>query len=266
MKLNMTHIGDDALLAYVDGQLDAAERKIIETHLATHPEDAAKVAEWQQQSGAIEALFSPVANEPVPARLDPHTIAKAGRPANDNFWRMAAAAMVLLAFGSGLGWYARDFGATRSNVSQTMISAAVIAHELFAVQPAHAVEVRGDDVEHLTAWLSTTLDRRLAMPDLSAKGYTLLGGRILPATPHPAAQVMYAAANGERVTLYLTPRAEIHPDENRFAEVDGLDALYWANDAVTCTIVGDLSRAEMEDIASEVFKALNWKKQPYRRS
>jgi anti-sigma factor RsiW len=46
--------------------------------------------------------------------------------------------------------------------------------------------------------------------------------------------------------------------------VDGLDALYWANSQVTCTIVGDLTRSEMEEIAAAVFAALGWQTNDYQ--
>lgn len=261
MSQQKTHISDDMLLAYVDGQLDATAREIVDLHLATHPGDAFRIAEWQNQSEALKALFPSTETEPTPRRLNPHIIATPLRAANHNSWRMAAAAIVLLAFGTTIGWVARDFNTP--STSTKLVTAAVNAHELFSAQKTHAVEVPVEQSSHLTAWLSKTLDRRLEMPDLSTKGYTLLGGRILPASPDPAAQVMYASADGKRISLYLTPRNSTDPSANLFAEVDGLDALYWANDAVTCTIVGDLTRAEMEDIASEVFKALNWQKQPY---
>lgn len=262
MKLDMTKIGDNELLAYVDGQLTASQQAQVEAWLADHPQKAAEVAEWQAQSEAINKLYDHAAKEPIPPRLDPHAIAARTRPANDNnLWRMAAAAVVILAIGTGIGWFGRGFEARPS--ADGFITAAIAAHELFSVQKAHAVEVPGEQTGHLTAWLSDTLDRRLAMPDLSAKGYTLLGGRILPTASNPAAQIMYETPQGKRVSLYLTPRSSNDPDANHYVEIANLDALYWASDAVTCTIVGDLARAEMEDIASEVFKALSWRDARY---
>ena len=37
-------VGEDVLNAYVDGELSAERRSAVETWLAAHPEDAAKVA------------------------------------------------------------------------------------------------------------------------------------------------------------------------------------------------------------------------------
>lgn len=268
MTLNIAKIGEADLLAYVDGQLSPTDHETVERYLAQNPAKAAEIAEWQQQSEAIGALFDHVANEPVPKRLNPHTIAqtraKTPRAANDNFWRMAAAAMILLAFGSTLGWYGRDAITQQASAPDMLITAAFNAHELFAGQQVHPVEVSADDRLHLASWLSNNLDRRLIVPASLPNGFELVGGRLLPTDSNPAAQLMYEAGPDRRVTLYLTPKTEAEPKQNQFAALDNLDALYWANDALTCTIVGNLTRVEMEEIASEVFKALNWQDEDYR--
>ena len=39
-------------------------------------------------------------------------------------------------------------------------------------------------------WLSRRLGRQLTAPDLAAQGFDLIGGRLLPASTGPAAQLM----------------------------------------------------------------------------
>lgn len=256
MSLNIEKIGEAELMAYVDGQLSDADQAIVESYLANHPEKAALVEEWQLQSTAISALFDPVESEPIPDRLNPHKIAATPKAANTNIWRMAAAAVVLLALGSTFGWVGRDLTLTSVSAPQTLIMAATDAHELFVRQAAHPVEVDGSRSAHLSSWLSANLDRSLTMPDLTAKGFELVGGRLLPGTNGAAAQLMYESDRG-RITLYLTPKTDAEPKANQFANVAGLSAFYWANDAVTCTIVGDFAETEIKAIAEDVFKALS---------
>ena len=47
------------------------------------------------------------------------------------------------------------------------------------------------------------LDKPLKVPDLSAQGYALVGGRLLPGSEGARAQFMFERAGGERVTLYI---------------------------------------------------------------
>ena len=54
-------ITEDELHAYVDGELPADRRGAVEGWLASHPEDAARVAAWRAQAEAIRARYGAVA-------------------------------------------------------------------------------------------------------------------------------------------------------------------------------------------------------------
>lgn len=258
MNTGNHHITEDDLHAYVDGVLDNARRKNVEAHLAAHPDAAAEVAAWQRQNEAMTALFAPVDKEPVPARLSVSAVVRDIRRGRLALVRMAAAAVFIFAIGIGSGFMLRGPDPAVLAPDERLIAAAVDAHQLFTVQKRHPVEVAASEEAHLTTWLSNTLDRRLVMPDLSSGGLSLIGGRLLPSGASAAAQVMYQTASGERVTLYITPRAPGEPETTRHETIGSLAALYWATPAITCTIVGNLPRAEMETIASLVYGALGY--------
>src|SRR5262245_32218797 len=99
--------------AYVDGELPAERRAAVEAWLATHPEDAAQVAEWRAQADAIRAHYGATASQPVPARFDLDKLARSNRS-----WRALAAAAVVAAFlvGGAVGWMAH--GASAAAPSQ----------------------------------------------------------------------------------------------------------------------------------------------------
>src|SRR5262249_61308704 len=63
-------VTEEELHAYVDGEIAADRRGAVEAWLASHPEDAARVAQWRAQAEAIRARFGALASEPVPARFD----------------------------------------------------------------------------------------------------------------------------------------------------------------------------------------------------
>ena len=64
-----------------------------------------ELAEWDRQDAALRALYAPVADEPVPARLTAQVTAAKGaeRPSSPWVWRIAAA-LALLALGFMGGW------------------------------------------------------------------------------------------------------------------------------------------------------------------
>jgi len=256
MSTQSQPISENDLLAFVDGQLDPARHDAVAAYLAENPDKAAEVATWQAQNEAIQALYAPVAGEPVPPDLSVHAIDRSLRNRRASTWRLAAAAVVLLSIGAGLG-YGLRFGAdTAPPPTDRLIAAAVDAHELFVIQRRHPVEVVASDAPHLTTWLSNSLRRPLVAPDLSNLGYALVGGRLLPGNTGPAAQIMYETADGDRVTLYITPRLPGDQGTDKLTVADGLSALYWATDTITCTIVGTLAPDQMQQIAATVFPAL----------
>jgi anti-sigma factor RsiW len=248
----MSQITRDQLMAYADGQLPQAERDAVDAYLAANPEAAAELALLQRQNDAIRTLFGPAGAESVPP------------------WSWAAAAVVLLGLGLGMGWSARPLFEA-SPASDTLIADAVNAHTVYVAENRHAVEVGSDDSEHLSTWLSNRLDTPLGMPDLTAQGFTLVGGRLLPGEPDAggrAAQLMYEDSAQQRVTIYVTAALPDGKPAYQFASYDGAEAFYWANARITCTVVGTLPTDQMKAVAGAIYSQLTegdvGSSQPYR--
>ena len=254
-------ISDADLHAYVDGQLTAARAAEVEAWLEANPEAMAEIANWTQQNEALATLFAPVAAEPVPPHLNVRELARRPRGPALGWPQLAAAAIVLIALGGAIGWATRDN--LRPDASQTLIASAVTAHSLFVKENRHAVEVDASERDHLISWLSNRIERPISTPDLALEGFTLVGGRLLPSSDDvnagPAAQLMYENAAAERVTVYITAAVRGEEDAYQFANRDNLDAFFWGNDQITCTVVGDLPEAEMKTVARKVYQQLSWR-------
>jgi anti-sigma factor RsiW len=255
-------IGEDALLAYADGKLEGEQLRAVEAYLSAHPDKAAEVANWQRQNEALHALFDGAAKEPVPSRLSPHRIAHKVQQQAGLRWRMAAAAAVLIVLGGAIGWFGRDYTWPSATPMDRLMEAAVTAHTLYVKEKTHAVEVAAD-APNLMSWLSNRIATPIDAPDLTAEGYTFVGGRLLPPAspdaPGPAAQLMYENASAQRVTLYITAAL---PDKKEVWELEnynGVEAYYWANELVTCTVVGDLAEADLRTVGKKVFQQLTWR-------
>jgi anti-sigma factor RsiW len=249
------------LLAYVDGKLPPADYDAVEAYLAANPAKAAEVAHWQRQNDALHALFDPAGLEPVPAALKPAEIARGSRAANANFrWTQVAAAMVLVVLGGAIGWIGRDVVTPTEAASDVLIQSAVTAHSLYVKENRHAVEVDAADRDHLVSWLSNRVTQPINPPDLAAEGFTFVGGRLLPPTQYgktgPAAQLMYENAASQRVTVYITSALPDRKDAYEFTTRGPHDAFYWANDKITCTVVGELPDEAMQAVATKVYQQL----------
>jgi len=79
--------------------LPEARRAEVEAYLASHPEDAERVAAYRRQNEALRAQFGPIADETVPERLQAvHT--RRAQP-----WLRYAAVVAWMTLGGVIGWH-----------------------------------------------------------------------------------------------------------------------------------------------------------------
>ena len=254
MRNNDLSVTDEELHAYVDGELPADRRAAVEAWLATHADDAGRVAAWRLQADAIRARYADVAEQPIPAKLQLDGMSHASRS-----WKLAAGAAVVAAFilGGVAGWMARDTDGDVPSAFERLTAQALNAHKVYAVEVRHPVEVAAADAEHLQQWLSKRVGYPLRAPNLEAQGLHLLGGRLLPTpTGAAAAFFMYENASGERFTLYCartkTPNTAMH--YNAAAEKAG--AIYWVDSNIAYVVSGASERKQLWQVARAAYEQI----------
>jgi anti-sigma factor RsiW len=198
----------------------------------------------------------------APTALTPHTVAREIATSREQRVRNIAAALILVFLGAGIGWFGRDYLPPAEAAQDRLIDAAVLAHELYVKEKTHAVEVAAG-APNLMTWLSNRIATPIDAPNLTEQGFTFVGGRLLPGDPYglptPAAQLMYENASAQRVTLYITAALPDKKEVWSFKSVGSVEAYYWANDRVTCTVVGDLSEKELRMLGKKIFEQLTWR-------
>lgn len=248
-------IGDDDLVAWVDGRLDGARRDDVSIYLAAHPEIAARLEAEARDRDALRAALRAKFEEPIPARLRVANVAAAQRLRHRARVQALAAAFAAFVIGAGSGWFAaRDAAPPAMPPAAVAIAAdAANAHRTFVVEVAHPVEVAASERDHLMHWLSKRLGRPLAAPDLSAYGFRLMGGRLLPGGAGAAAQLMYEDAAHRRLTLYVEV-AEGGETAFRFARA-GADATFaWVDRGFGFAVTAETTREALLPIAETVYR------------
>ncbi|HPU52443.1 MAG TPA: anti-sigma factor [Burkholderiaceae bacterium] len=214
---------------------------------------------------------SPVAAERISAALGhaavgPAAVGPVNRSAgaaNRGRWQLAAAVVLAAAIGFAAGWGGRERTLLADNGSKTtegisLRRAAAVAHVAYAPEVRHPVEVAASDQAHLVAWLSKRLGTRLRVPDLSAQGYSLVGGRLLPdATGAVAAQFMFERSQGTRLTLFVRRDVQGNDTAFRFAQDGSLSTFYWIDRGYGYALSGDQPRESMLTLADSVYRQLN---------
>lgn len=228
------------------------------------------LSDWDAQRAALRQLHREVLDEPIPPAL----LAAAGQ-ADRRFARQARwtrwgglAAMVLIAFGAGwlsnVQWTSADGPRQlgRAPVAREFVHAASVAHAVYAPEKRHPVEVAAAEEQHLVQWLSRRLDKPLKTPDLSAEGYTLVGGRLLPGDTGARAQFMFEDRAGQRVTLYLgelkMPAESTQAGESafRFSSDGPVPSFYWVDRGFGYALAGKLPRDALLRLATLVYRQL----------
>ncbi len=236
--------------ALVMGTLDDATAARVEAYLNENP-DAADAIDtvFDEDSAIIEAIPTP----------SPIVVSAPPAPANTNRapWGAIAASVVMLSLGLSGGWYARQSTETTPEVFAALVTEAVQAHSIYSVDPHRAVELSDEEV--LVRWLSNRVGAQLSAPDLTAHGFTMIGGRLLSVTEGPAAQFMYEDEQGRRITLFAVRPAKPSTvmASFEFEEIDGENSFRWEDETLRYAVIGDLEREDLSKIASAVYQHLS---------
>ena len=139
------HVSEEELNAYVDNELPADRRSIVEAWLATHPDEAARVAAWRKQAKLLCQRYGHLEYETPPARFD------LDRLARRRYGGLAAIAATIAAFllGAAAGWTVHGLEIQKPSDLARFTTDALVAYRLYTVEVRHPVEVPGEERPHL---------------------------------------------------------------------------------------------------------------------
>lgn len=246
-------ITEEDLHGYVDRILDPARAEEVAAYLDGHPDVAARIDGYTQQRSQLRAALAPIAEEPLPPELDlARIIARQGRPRQTAGWSFAAAAVVLLCLGGAGGWSLRGLGAAPAEGVAALAQEASDSYAVYAPDRVRPVEIRADDRAELVSWATRHLGRAVAIPDLAASGFRLMGGRVV-ATPHGAAAMfMYDNDRGTRLVMLARPMA-VDQNAPMAPHARGpVNGFSWAANGLGYSLVGPAAPDLLHPIADEV--------------
>lgn len=251
---------ENDLHAYVDDQLAAERSAQIERWLADSAADAERVQAWQRHKAALHSAYDDTLNAPIPERL--RRIAAPRR--NAWSWRMAAA-LACFSIGGLTGFFLRSAPSDSvvgpyptSLPASRFAHNAAVAHAVYSPEVRHPVEVAADQETHLVQWLSKRLGTPLKVPQLTAQGFDLIGGRLLPGDQGAAAQFMYQDASGRRLTLYVrTDAADNGGTAFRFAREEKISIFYWLDGQLGYALSAEMPREQLLQLAEATYRQLS---------
>jgi len=248
----MDRLPDTEINAYVDGELDMQGLAEVETWLADHPEDAARVHAYKLQKLHFHQLYDLPKNAPLPQGLREVLAANSMRRWLPG-WRQLAAGIMLLVVGGIGGWYGDNLLRTPQRIAgQGFVQRALNNYAVFAYDAARPVEIGTNDDGEYLAWLSERVGKPLRTPDLAGAGFTLIGGRLVSDQGTPAALFMYEDNKNQRLTLYVRPASGGVNTKVQRNTVHDMTALYWSDRTLDYAVAGEIPLQELRRIAEMV--------------
>lgn len=241
----------EELSAYLDGELDETRRAAVEAHLRDCPEDAARIADYRHHDMLLRAAF----HELAPARL-PESLDHALRARRRVRLRaaLAAAAVLVVAVLSGAWWLSR--GEHLDPALATLARNATTAYQLYTLPSSSSSSPPpGQPAADLGQWLSIRVGRHVWVPDLSRFGYHLVAARLLPGSPHPAAQLIFADTAGHRISCYFAAHDGAGETALHYREVHGVRTFFKFDDGLGYAVSGEIDRSALHTLAQTAYQA-----------
>lgn len=254
-------ITDLDLMAFADGQLDAARRATVEAHLATAPEDAAMVEAIMAQNEALRRTLLPIAREPVPERLKA-VLERERRPVLRPL--AESAAVLALVAASGLaGWW---LGQGRTDVAAAPpaflagLTGSVASAPIGETATVAETMVADEVIETAPAWFSDRVTLELAAPSLGDSFSRPELQRLVEIEGRPTVRFELAGPEGRQLALYLQTRQPMAPAAPRLVEPDAAahtaPTAYWQDGPLVWALTGEAEGAELVALAERIAMAI----------
>jgi len=280
---------DETLVAYLDGELDNAERQHVEAWLAADTGARDQLAGLAQAADLVRNAYADIVNEPVPERLIAaargETGGAAAAPAHEaeilvlqrpqrriampipvGRWGIgiaAAAGLFGLVLGSAGSYLATALLNSGNPAAEEQRLAAAAANTTWldnaagyyklAVSAGDSMLIdvpAGGDTNEVLQKASLPQTR---LPDLKPWGLNFRGARLVVVEGKPAAQLVYVTDNKAIGPLTLVIGASKQPDiQPTFDNRQDVNLLYWRRQGRAYALVGQTDIGYLWGIANDV--------------
>src|SRR6266852_2238580 len=240
--------GELQMYAYCDGELDPASAIEFERRLAEDESLNARHNRLLSLRRAVRLLpkyeLPPGLQAHIQAALDADHPGQANRPVQVgrprqrswSFQALAAAAVFGAVISSSV-MLTMDRYDLHENAAREVVAGHI--RSLLAPQP---FDVASSDRHTVKPWFTSRLPESPQVPDLAARGFVLVGGRVDVVGHDPVATIVYRHAK-HTVSLTTLPRGQSVSDQ----AIAGYNVRSWSDAEFTYIAVSDISS---EDLAS----------------
>jgi anti-sigma factor RsiW len=228
------------LTAYCDGELDPVAAAEFERRLATDESLRARYSRLMSLREAVRSL--PLVDVPSDLQARIQARLNAERANNVTVLRRRSWSFQALAASA-------VFGAVISGsvmltmeryAQQEAVAGEVVAGHIRGLLASEPFDVASSDRHTVKPWFTARLPESPQVPDLSAQGFVLLGGRVDVIGRNPAATIIYKHA-AHTISLTTLRRGQSISEQT----IAGYNVLSWSDPNFTYVAVSDLPGADL---------------------
>jgi anti-sigma factor RsiW len=236
------------LHALIDGELDAGHAREVEDHIAGCAACAAELAAWREISKAVAGAdlrytAPPALRRRIEAAL-PQTRAPNRRAVLRGF-AMGSAVSAIAATGLVAIVLRGD--------DEARITSEIVSAHLRSLQAGHLTDVVSTDQHTVKPWFNGRLDVAPPVIDLTAQGFTLIGGRLDYVDARPVGAIIYRRRL-HVINLFVAQTASTETRAARTETFQGFNIRRWSGGGLNYWAVSDLAADELAEF-SEKFEA-----------
>ncbi len=142
----------------------------------------------------------------------------------------------------------------RNDQEQTVANEVVSAH-IRSLQAGHLVDVETSDQHTVKPWFNGKLDVAPPVIDLTAQGFTLLGGRLDYIDGEPVASVVYQRRK-HVINLFVAQRLGAPQAAAKTETIQGYNVRHWSEHGLDFWAVSDIDAGELQEFGQKVATAL----------
>ena len=244
---------DDAEIlihALADGELDAGHAREVEAHIAACPRCAAELTAIRQMKQAL-AGADLITKAPAALRLRIEAALPAAAAASITPLAAVPSRRTLLkgfAMGSAVSALAATglVAIVLRNDDQQRIEAEIVSAHLRSLQAGHLTDVISTDQHTVKPWFNGKLDVAPPVIDLTAQGFTLIGGRLDYVDARPIGAVVYRRRQ-HVINLFVAQTSSTARRASRLETIQGFNICSWRDRGLSYWAVSDINPDELNE-------------------
>jgi anti-sigma factor RsiW len=241
------------LHALLDGELDAGHARYVETHVADCPRCVAQLRQYRALHHAMSAADLRF-TAPPSLRNRIEAALPSGRAARAPSRRWLLQGFAMGSMVSAAAAATVMFAIVRTDQDQRLFSEVISAH-LRSLQAEHLTDVETSDQHTVKPWFNGRLDVAPPVVDLTAQGFTLLGGRLDYVDGVGVAAIVYRRRK-HVINLFVAPAAGAEDRGAKIETVQGFNIRRWTEQGLNFWAVSDINVDELQEFGQKFEAAL----------